>query len=43
MEEKKKSKDQVGFEPMTTAPPAPALVHSANPTRFFPPLYTLSL
>ena len=26
----KKFKDQVGFEPMTTAPPVPALRHSAN-------------
>ena len=29
----KKSKDQAGFESMTTAPPASALVRSANPAR----------
>ena len=42
------SKDQAGFEPMTTAPPAPALARSANPARrgwmpFFATLYTVSL
>ena len=31
VEEKKRSKDQAGFELMTTAPSALALVRSANP------------
>ena len=34
MEEKKKSEDQAGFEPMTTGPPAQPL--SALPTQLAP-------
>ena len=47
-EKKKEFIDQTGFEPMTTVPPAQALVHlatllAAAGCRFLPNLYTLPL